>query len=198
MILYSCKIYDESEILKLISQGDEHAFAKLFKHHQDKIYSVAFKLTHSVTTAKEIVEDVFLKIWLRRSSLLDVHDFPAYLFIITRNEAYRVLKQIARNYQFVELKNNSQLLADNNADDVVIEKEYNSIFREAVNRLPEQQKLVYNLIKETGLKRNEAADFLHLTPETVKFHLAQAMKNIRSFCALHLDTIIFIVLFSIL
>jgi RNA polymerase sigma-70 factor (ECF subfamily) len=68
--------------------------------------------------------------------------------------------------------------------------------RKAIDRLPNQQKKVYQYIKEKGLKREEAAGLLHLSPETVKYHLAEAMKNIRNFCMLRLDMFIgFIICF---
>lgn len=186
------KIYDEVEIITLVSQGDEHAFAKLFEHHQNKIYGVALRLTRSTTLAEEIVEDVFLKIWLKRNDLLQIQNFSAYLFTITRNRVYKSLRQIAKNYQTVHLNENIQTIAPGSTEDYVIDKEYTRLLHEAITRLPKQQKEVYSLIKERGLKREEAASVLHLKPETIKFHLAEAMKNIRSFCALHLDMIVFI------
>lgn len=189
------KIYDEVEIITLVSQGDEHAFAKLFEHHQNKIYGVALRLTRSTSLAEEIVEDVFLKIWLKRSDLLQIENFSAYLFTVTRNRVYKILKQIAKNYQTVHLTENIQTIAPGSTEDYVIDKEYTSLLHQAITRLPKQQKEVYYLIKERGLKREEAASVLDLKPETIKFHLAEAMKNIRSFCTPHLDMIIFITFF---
>ncbi len=179
--------YNEEALIRLIALGDENAFAKLFEHHRNKIYGVAFKLTRSASLAEEIVGDVFLKIWLKRSGLADIQNFRAYLFAITRNDVYRILKQIAKNHKIVSIAHNNQSLAHNNTEDYIMEKEYGSLLQEAIDRLPKQQKQVYKLMKEQGLKREEAADFLDLQPETVKFHLAQAMKNIRSFCTLYLD-----------
>lgn len=186
------KIYDEVEIITLVSQGDEQAFAKLFEHHQNKIYGVALRLTRSANLAEEIVEDVFLKIWLKRSDLLQIHNFSAYLFTVTRNRVYKTLKQIAKKYQTVHLNVNIQTVAPGSTEDYVIDKEFTSLLNEAITRLPKQQKEVYYLIKERGLKREEAASVLDLKPETIKFHLAEAMKNIRSFCTPHLDRIVFI------
>ncbi len=182
--------YNEQQLIQLITEGDEQAFSKLFDHYRNKIYSVALKLTHSTVLAEEIVGDVFLKIWLKRTDLMGIQNFSAYLFTIARNNTFKVLKQIAKNYKIILLNDNEQLLSHNNLEDYLMEKEYSSLLQQAINRLPYQQKQVYKLIKEEGLKREEAADFLHLQPETVKFHLAHAMKNIRSFCALHLDKIV--------
>lgn len=189
------KIYNETEIIILVSQGDEIAFAKLFEHYQNKLYSVALKLTRSTTLAEDIVEDVFLKIWLKRADLSEIQNFSAYLFTITRNRGYKSLKQIAKKYQTVLLTDDNQIMATERTEDYALDKENASLLREAVTRLSKQQKEVYSLIKERGLKREEAASVLDLKPETIKFHLAEAMKNIRSFCTLHLDMVLFIVFF---
>lgn len=182
-------IYDEKELLDLVAKGDEYAFSKLFEHYRNRIYSIAFKLTQSTSVAEEIVQDVFLKIWIKRVDLIEIQNFSAYLFIVARNDVYRVLKKTAKSYKMVLLTDNDQLFSHNNSENYIMDKEYDSLLQKAVNQLPKQQKQVYTLMKEQGLKREEAADYLDLQPETVKFHLAQAMKNIRSFCAIHLDVL---------
>jgi RNA polymerase sigma-70 factor (ECF subfamily) len=174
----------------MISQGDEKAFATVFDYYRNKIYGVALKLTHSTTVAEEIVEDVFLKIWSRRATLDEIENFSAYLFTIARNETYKILKQIAKNYKIVLLTESNESVAHNNTEDYVINKEFTSLLQKAIERLPQQQKQVYKLMKEEDLKRGEVAELLHLQPETVKFHLAQAMKNIRTYCMLHLNIFI--------
>ena len=182
--------YNEEELLAFIARGDELAFTSLFDYYRDRIYSIAFRITHSTTIAEEIVQDVFLKIWLRRDRLIEIQNFSAYLFVITRNHVYKALKQIAKNYELTAFTDKDQLSADNDSARLVMEKEYNSLLQKAIDRLPNQQKQVYQYIKEKGFKREEAAGLLHLSPETVKYHLAEAMKNIRSFCMLHLDMFI--------
>ena len=174
--------------MTLVSRGDELAFASLFEHYRNRIYGIAFKLTHSTTIAEEIVQDVFLKIWLKRADLMEIQNFSAYLFIVTRNDVYKVLKQIARDFKTTLLTDENQSLANNaSTADLLVEKEYSLLLKKAIDRLPNQQKQVYTLIKEQGLKREEVAGLLHLQPETIKFHLAQAMKNIRAFCMPHLN-----------
>jgi RNA polymerase sigma-70 factor (family 1) len=183
-------LHNEKELLELIAESDESAFAKLFTHYRDRIYSIAFKLTKSTVIAEEIVQDVFLRIWLKRANLNEIQNFNAYLFIVTRNDAYKVLKGIARNYKIALLTDEDQSLMINDTGDLIMEREYNLLLQNAVNRLPNQQREVYSLVKEQGLKRDEVAHQLNIQPETVKFHLAQAMKNIRAFCLLYLSAFI--------
>ena len=191
---------NEKELLVLLAGGDKLAFTKLFEYHRNRIYTVAFKMTRSSAISEEIVQDIFLKIWLKRADFVDVQNFSAYLFIVTRNEVYRVLKRIARDYKITSLlsKDEQSMVKDKTAHHVM-EKEYSLLLQKAVDRLPNQQKQVYKLMKDQGLKREEVAEILHIQPETVKFHLAQAMKNVRTFCMLHLNLFIgFIASFFIL
>ncbi len=179
-------LHNEKELLRLMAEGDECAFAKLFAHYRNRIYSIAFRLTKSTVISEEIVQDIFLRIWLRRANLNNVQNFSAYFFIVARNNIYSVLKRSARDYKITLLKSEEHSLATNDASDMVMEKEYNLLFQRAIDRLPNQQKEVYNLVKDRGLKRSEVAHKLNIQPETVKFHLAQAMKNIRTFCMTHM------------
>ncbi|HEV2830905.1 MAG TPA: sigma-70 family RNA polymerase sigma factor [Hanamia sp.] len=188
------EIYNEEEIIALIIHGDEAAFAIFFEHYRDKIYSVAYKLTHSTTIAEDVVEDVFLKIWLKRDNLGAIQNFDAYLFTIARNDVYKVLKITAKNYKVSELTELNQLIAKNNTEDYLMDKEYSSLLQKAIDRLPQQQKQVYHLIKVQDMKREAVANILQIQPETVKFHLSQAMKNIRSFCMIHLKTFVGIII----
>ncbi|MEO6290979.1 MAG: sigma-70 family RNA polymerase sigma factor [Ginsengibacter sp.] len=180
-------LHNENQLLGLIATGDEIAFAQIFEYYRDRIYSVAFKLTKSNVIAEEIVQDVFLKIWKKRADLIEIQNFSAYLFVVTRNHVYKILKRIASNYT-------TSLLTDEDipapTTDLIIEKEYKLVLQQAISRLPGQQKLVYYLVKDQGLKRTEVAEQLRIQPETVKFYLAEAMKNIRAFCKLYLFTII--------
>lgn len=177
---------DEQSYLLRISKSDEKAFAELFEYYRDRIYTFVLKLTHSTLVSEEVVADVFLNIWLYRARLVQVDNFESYLYTIAKNESYKVLKQIAVNYNTILLTEQHEVCSNQNCEDLVIGKEFNSILQKAVDQLPKQQRHVYELMKVASLNRNEVATLLKLKPETVKFHLAQAMKNIRSFCIMHL------------
>ena len=70
-------LYNEKELISLVASGDENAFTVLIRHYSDRIYSIAFKLTNSAVLTEEIVQDVFLAVWLKRSDLLQIDKFQA-------------------------------------------------------------------------------------------------------------------------
>lgn len=187
---------NEKELLRKVSQGDESAFTVLFDAYKDKIYTIALRLTNSPSNAEEIVQDVFLKIWLKRDTLTAVEHFRAYLFTATRHHVFNALKRLSLHRQLVGEIARGLTDESNETENMLLDKEYQSILREAVEQLPPQQQQVYRLMKEQGLKREQVAELLKISPQTVKQHLAQAMRSIRAFCVARLDIYIALVLFD--
>lgn len=182
--------HSEQELLQLIAKGDEAAFATLFNNYRNKIYSIAYELTESTIISEEIVQDTFLKIWLKRETLEDITHFKAYLFTITRNYVFSALKSIARK-QNLELNVVQNILVyHSDTENNLVQKEYDGILKRAVDSLPPKQRQVYVLMKENGYKRHEVAAELQLSEETVKTHLAHAMRTIRAYCLAHIDTLL--------
>jgi RNA polymerase sigma-70 factor (family 1) len=186
--------YNEIDLLKLVAEGDRNAFTQIYNNYRNKIYSIAYELTESTGVSEEIVQDVFLKIWVKRETLDEVEHFRAYLFTITRNYVFAALKRIARRERLEVSALEGAPLYHHDTEDQVQNNEYTRILQAAIDRLPEQQRQVYNLIKKEGLKREEAAAALQLSPETVKTHLAQAMRSIRTYCLTRLDVTIALII----
>ena len=172
------------DLLHALSEGDERAFTEIFHLYRNKVYTIAYKLTVSVPTAEEIMLDVFLQLWLKRKELTDVKYFKAWLFTVTRNRTFSTLRQMAAQQTATPItdENDFLLQTPEHPGQQLQDKEYRLILQQAISRLSPQQKKVYTLIKEQGLKRDEAATELNLSPETVKRHLAEAMQLIRTYC----------------
>ncbi|HVG13974.1 MAG TPA: sigma-70 family RNA polymerase sigma factor [Chitinophagaceae bacterium] len=178
---------NESELLLLIQNGDEAAFTIIFHHYRNWLYSIALKLSGSSLLAEEVVQDVFLKIWLKRGDLHHVKNFQAYLYVVVQNTMYKVLKKSAG-----VLTEPLEIVHEHttNTFDVVLDNDYKSLLQQGVERLPGQQKQVYQLIRERGFNRKEVASLLGIDPETVKFHLSKAVKNLWNYCRLHLHLLL--------
>jgi RNA polymerase sigma-70 factor (ECF subfamily) len=179
--LPAISLQNEKELLLLTSRGDEKAFTELFHAYRNKVYTVAYKLTVCEENAEEIVQDVFLKVWLKRIALAEVESLDSWLFIITRNTVYTFLKSKAHKALHHSLAETELIGCAEGADARLKEKEFHSILKEAVEKLPQQQKQVYRLSKEVGLKQDEIAIQLNIAPETARKHLQFAMRSIRAY-----------------
>ncbi|TWF40768.1 RNA polymerase sigma-70 factor (ECF subfamily) [Chitinophaga polysaccharea] len=184
--------YNEKELLLSLAQGEDRAFASVFHHYRHRIYAIAFRLLGSASQAEDVVQDIFLKMWLKRGELHEISHFKAYLFTVTRNHIFTSLKLMAR--QQLAASELSATAVNEIKDAAIIHKEYEQILQRAIAQLSPQQELIYKLSKEEGLKRNEIADRLQLSPETIKVHLANAMRSIRAFCMARMDLNTFLII----
>ena len=170
-------ILSEKELLLKVADGDEKAFAELFYAHHNKLGAYVFGWTKSLQLAEEIVQDVFLKIWLNREVLRMVEKFDNYLYILSRNYTFNALRKIAseqlkRQEWARHFENDLDLDPDTAAED------YLPLIEKAISSLPPQQQKVFILKRRQGLKYDEIASQLNIAPETARKHLAAAQRNI--------------------
>lgn len=159
--------------------NDEQAFISLYRHFRHKLEKFACSICHSKEDAEDIVEDVFVRVWLRRRSLDQVLNLRLYLYIATRNFSLNYNKINIRNAH-LDLENLKIEVSDIAADPhrQLTDQELLSAINRVVQDLPPKCKAIYKLVKEDGLRHREVAEILHLSPKTIENQLAIAIKRI--------------------
>ncbi len=170
---------DEGLLLRQVSEGNEEAFASLFHAYRDKLFAFILKLSDSRQMSEDIVQDVFLKIWSKRKDLSDIDNFNAYLFRMAHNHAINLLKRRSKEI-LIRAKRENTPSSLSCPDKQLIFNNMQDRLQSVVESLPPRQKEIYRLKREQGLKRDEIAQKLQLSPSTVKNHLRQALQTIRS------------------
>jgi RNA polymerase sigma-70 factor (family 1) len=175
----------EKELLLKVANGDEHAFSELFNTHHQLLGAHIYRITDSVELAEEVVQDVFLKIWMSRETLTAVQNFRAYLFVISKNHALNCLRKLAKEriHQKTIEENAMAITPDDNPG----LEDYYSLLDEAIDHLPPQQQKVYLLSRHNRLKYDEIASQMGLSRETVKKYLQGATHSITSFVQSNID-----------
>jgi len=163
----------------LVAEGDEQAFRKIFDHYSDRLYNYAFRITDKEELAEEIVMDAFLKIWINRFDLAAINRFDSYLYTVVRNQAFNAIKRMAHEAVIMKELGLSNTEYHDCTEETVIYNDYQQLLYQAVNQLPPQQKLVYILSRDEGLKYDEIALQLKLSKNTVKAHLKKAVSTLR-------------------
>lgn len=172
------KINIDKVLLRQIADGDEKAFRILFYHYKDRFYSVVLKMSRSGDTAEEIVQEVFIKIWEQRASLIEINNPDAYFFTVIYRRVFDHYKKIALERKLLKVISEFPTF-QNITDETVLANESERLVKEAVTKLPPQQQLIFKLSKHQGMSREQIAEQLHLSPNTVRNHMAEAIKFIR-------------------
>jgi RNA polymerase sigma-70 factor (ECF subfamily) len=158
----------------------ELLFTGIFKTHEYRLYTLALKLTKSDLYAKDIIQEVFLKLWEHRESLRSIDNVEAWLYRLTENKVIDFLRKAAADGRLKE-KLWNKLPSNQQAEPAVEIKEYSYIIQKAIDQLPPQRKLIYYLNREEGLNYQQIANELHISRHTVKNQLSTALQSIRRF-----------------
>lgn len=174
----------EAELLSLLKNGDEEAFATLFYAYKDKLYGFLRSITKSDANAKDLLQDVFLKIWQNRTQLDGIENFNAYIFFVAQNQAIDQFRKSSKElFSSVELLNLEADVVTPDPADALINKEAREKINEAVNQLPPQQKKIFVLHNEYGFKHHEIAVQLNISVSTTQNHMREALRNLRAYLA---------------
>lgn len=172
--------------MRQVAEGDESAFTKLFHAYRNLLYAFILPLTRSSNAAEDIVQNTFLKIWTSRANLYEVKNFKAYLFQSAKYAAIDALRRLSReNLALFDLYKEEHGFAKDPEKELVF-KQYQALLRKAIDDLPPQQRTVYLLSRDQGLKGEEIASHLDISLSTVKNHMTRALKTIKEKLGLEL------------
>lgn len=173
-----CYVQEEI-LLSRLAEGDQEAFRVLYDRHRDKLFFYVYKITHSQQAAEDVLQEVFVKIWLDRERLTGIQNFSAWLFRMVKNRTINALRRQTHENRILSEIGTHQLEASNQTDEIMDYNETAQVLQVAIQQLPPQQQLVYRLQREQGLKNEEIALQLNISPLTVKKHISQAARSIR-------------------
>lgn len=183
-----------------LKEGDHQAFYEVYNRFNKMLYHFVRKFTQDGDIIDDIIHDAFLNLWNARHRIKADYPIEGYLFRITRNLVFKHLKsQLKTAEAMVELRYyEEKRTIQNSVEQSVINEEYEGIYGLAVNRLPPQRRRIFIMSREKGLSYKEIAQFLDISPNTVKEHMSLAMKSIKDYIAKDHDVILKALIFYIL
>lgn len=153
-------------------------FHDIFLSYEKSLYQLALHLCKDADVARDIVHDVFLKLWEIRSQLQEIQSIEGFLFVLTRNKVMDHLRKVSSDARL------KQAIWESMQEIVVTEenrlerKEFREQLQDAIERLPPQRRAVY-LLRDEGYDYKEIADKLQISRHTVKNHVSAALKALR-------------------
>ena len=169
----------------------EELFNELFRQHENRLYNFLLKVTKSDAQAKDILQEVFLKLWMIRNQLNEIENIKAFLYRLTENKLIDFLRAAATQQKLKQQLWRNLQATKTEQPDCMEEKEYHEIIRRAIMQLPPQRRTIYLLSKHEGVKQKQIASALNISPNTVRNQLASAFLNILSYVRKNLSAFLF-------
>jgi RNA polymerase sigma-70 factor (ECF subfamily) len=168
---------NNTTLIKGLKKGKTEAYTSLVDQYHQKLCSYAFSLTHDHNSAEDIVQNVFVRLWQKRSDLKDNFNIKSYLYKSIYNQfidLYRKEKAtMALEKKYIE------------ALDTIVEDDDNSIenliklVKKEIQNLPPKCKQTFVLSRQEGLTNIEIAEYQNVSIKTVEAQITKAFSLIR-------------------
>lgn len=155
---------EDSELTRLIKEGNEEAFKNLFCKYFKVLVRYAWYRTNSIELSRDLVQEIFFNVWIKRNLLNPQKSIKAYLY-------KSLINSIIDQKKLSSSKNISLDKIKNTADEISLEN--NIDIRNAVNKLPEKLKAVYILSRIEGYKYSEIAEICSISVKTVEKRMSR-------------------------
>lgn len=172
--------YADNILLNLLQEDDQRAYAEIFERYCKLLVNHAYKMLGNSDEANDVVQEVFLSIWNRRSELVINGSLSSYLYKATKN---RILNHIAHEKVVSRYANSISDFIESDyvfADSNLRERELESIIAKEIALLPEKMREVFLLRKVEELSYEEIALQLKITDKTAKQQVYNSLKILRA------------------
>src|SRR6185312_15492514 len=94
-------LLNEKELFTLLASGNEAAFTQIFDYFEPQLFPFILKITRSQSIAEEVVQEIFIKLWINRTKMGDVENHRAYIFKMATNKTMNYLRDLARKSELI-------------------------------------------------------------------------------------------------
>ncbi|MCA5005070.1 RNA polymerase sigma factor [Sphingobacterium bovistauri] len=174
---------NEIDLLIAISNSDSDSFEIVFKHYGPLLFDYAFRIMEDSDASEDLVQDVFISIWLNREKLKYIKSFKDYIFILSKNRILNTLKKKGREKLLTYAIGNVGIAYDVVDEDLIEEKrkkeEIYTILEDKISQLPSQQQKIFKLAKNEKKSYQQISEQLGISIETVRKHMFLALKTLK-------------------
>lgn len=179
--MHSCELgqMNNEKLINRFIDGDKTAINDLYAEYSPRLYRFAMAYLKSESEVLDIVQEVFVNVWVNRKKLKKDSNLDAYLFTVAKNTIVSVFRKKLSEKDYLEHLKNKSIT---NSIDTESQFNYNQLsdkLNNLVEQLPPQRKKIYQLSKEQGLANKTIAAELGISVKTVEDHLSKASKFIK-------------------
>ena len=172
-------LHTEKELIKKLREGDSFAFEVLFYKYRNKIKGFALKIVPAQIDPEEIVQEVFVRVWLKKEAIDPEKDFQSYLFSIAKHLVLDHLKSAVNRKLYFVGEHFQQDLLEEDGLDASISEETEEKLQKLINEIPERRREIFRLSRFEGLSYKQIAERLNISENTVDSQIRNALAFLR-------------------
>lgn len=173
--------YNERDTILRIKLGDASSYERMFMRYYPRFRVFVLRFVQDEATAEDILQNIFLKIWLNRHSLHEDQSMTAYIFVLARNEVFQWMR-FKLTHQITPFEMATEQIASMALPGVDSEYDYSELeerLRKAVDELPPKRQEIFRMNRYEFKSAKEIAAIKGLSTRTVEKQIELSLRYIR-------------------
>jgi RNA polymerase sigma-70 factor, ECF subfamily len=167
------------ELIRRLKNDDKSALDEIFHYYYPRLYNFSKRILKIEDEIDDILQDVFLKIWINRNKINNPETFNSFIFTITKNALLNLIRSNINKQTFKEEFSRKVISAEYFTIDQIEFKEIQTAIDQIVSRLPEKRQKVFLLSRIEGLSNKEIAQKLNISEKTVEDHITHSIRFLK-------------------
>jgi len=180
---------DEAQLIKGIQEGDRKSFQILVETHQRMVVNTCLAIVHNKADAEDLAQDVFLEIFRTAENFRGDSKISTWLYRIATNRALNLIRNNKRKRFFQSIedtftggRNRASEISENHGDQPdrnITDQQRSDMLHQAIDRLPEKQRIAFTLNKYEELPYQQIAEVMEISLSSVESLIHRAKKNLQ-------------------
>ncbi len=172
----SFSVTEEQLLLRQLRDGDMKSYETLFHRYYPTFFAFARGMLKDEGAAEDIIQNVFMKIWIHREALDETMSIKNYIYVLSKREIFNHLRT---KYNTHVVLTEDMMMLEQSSPSEEVPADYREL-REAVqsviNAMPPKRRSVFCLSRFKSLTNQEIADRLGISIRTVEKHIELALR----------------------
>ncbi|MGW9685325.1 RNA polymerase sigma-70 factor [Flagellimonas sp. 2504JD1-5] len=173
-------LHTDEALLGRLQMNDDSALTELYDRYWDSAYLAAYNVLRDKKLCEDVVQELFMDIWNRRTKIKIKTTFKAYFFSCVRYQVFAQIRKKDKNVRTELFENLDQRIHYNCPESEYLYQELIEKINNTVEHLPKKCREVYMLSRNEHLSHAEISDRLHISTKTVENHMTKALKILRN------------------
>lgn len=170
---------EESSLTERILQGDKSAFTSVFTKYYADMVMFAHTMVRDKATSEEIVQDIFIRLWENRKTIVITSSLKSFLLKSIQNKCIDWIRHIKIRDKYQMRILNHPILFENDAENYLLYTELEEKLKKALDKFPKDISRIFVMNRFEGLTYNQIADALNISVRTVEVRMGKALSLLK-------------------
>lgn len=172
--------HTDVELMHLLTAGDENAFSEIYERHALSLYRYVCGRIKNGAESEEIIQEIFLWLWQKRTTLGHVDQLKAYLFAAARHKIASHLSRSVLQEKYAQHYALFSVQYDNSVNELSDVSDFQTLLEKSIASLPPNCQTAFRLSRLEHMSIANIAKRMNLSTGTVENYISQALKHLRT------------------